>query len=217
MGPGFERLNELALSEGPVLGILVGPNGAGKSSLYDRHLKGLSLPFINADIIARTLVDAGAPTGEETERLAAGLAERRRNEMVNRKESFITETVFSDPVGAKVGVLRAAQAVGYTVILLFVCVESAELCILRVQTRVQAGGHDVPIDKIAARYERLRRNVKEALTFVDLAILVDNSALDRPLHPVAAVAGGQIIGKELPLPWWAVEVLSGLNEKLGPV
>lgn len=197
--------------------ILVGPNGAGKSSLYECHLKGLSLPFINADIIARTLVDAGAPAGEETERLAAGLAERRRNEMVNRKESFITETVFSDPVGAKVGVLRAAQATGYTVVLLFVCVESAELSMLRVQTRVQAGGHNVPLDKIAARYERLRRNVKEALTFVDLAILVDNSALDRPLHPIAAVAGGQIIGKESPLPWWAAEVLSGLNEKLGPI
>lgn len=44
-----------------------------------------------------------------------------------------------------------------------------------------------------------------------LAILMDNSALDRPHHPVAAVARAQILEKDAQLPWWAVEVLSGLE------
>lgn len=106
------------------------------------------------------MTDAGAPTGEATERLAADLAEKRRQEMVAQKESFMTETVFSDPVGAKVNALKEAQAVGYTIVLIFLDVESAELTALRVQSRVQAGGHDVPKERIAPRYERMRKNVK---------------------------------------------------------
>ena len=209
--PGSEtekRLLELASGPGPLLIVLVGPNGAGKSTFYKRRLQAIKLPFINADLLARTLIDAGAPAGEETERLAADLAERRRQEMVEKRESFITETVFSDPVGAKVKALRAAQTAGYTVVLIFICVESAELSALRVQSRVLDGGHDVPRDKIAPRYERMRTNVKAALTFVDLAIIVDNSALDHPLRPVASTARGQVVYLNPPIPWWAEEVLT---------
>ncbi len=210
MEAAFARLAKLAADSGPLLVVLVGPNGAGKSTFYEQYLKQLALPFVNADVIARTLTEAGAPAGEETERLAADLAERRRRDMIAKSESFITETVFSDPVGAKVEVLRRAREAGYTVVMLFVCVESAELSALRVRSRVIAGGHDVPADRIAARYERLRKNVKVALTFVDLAVVVDNSALDRPLYPVAVVGQGRIVDQKTPLRWWAEEVLSGL-------
>jgi predicted ABC-type ATPase len=75
---------------------------------------------------------------------------------------------------------------------------------------VQDGGHRVPPDKIIARYERMRVNVKAALPFVDLAILVDNSSIQSPHRPVAATAGGKVIFRNPPLPWWAEEVLQGL-------
>jgi len=99
--------------------------------------------------------------------------------MIARQASFITEAVFSDPVGAKVQALREAQAAGYAVVMIFICVESAELSALRVETRVAAGGHDVPKDKIAARYERMRANVKVALTFADLAACWSAKCLSR--------------------------------------
>lgn len=206
----FERLAELAAGTAPLLVVLVGPNGAGKSSFYHRYLQRLPLPFINADQIARALIDAGAPSGESTERLAADLAEQRRSEMAAGKMSFITETVFSDPVGAKVNALKEAQSAGYSVILVFVCVASSELSALRVHSRVLAGGHNVPQDKIAARFDRMRKNVKAAISFVDFAIIVDNSSLDRPLRPIATTANGRILHCESPLPWWAEEVLLSL-------
>jgi len=187
--------------------VLVGPNGAGKSTFYKRYLAAINLPFINADVIAHALVQAGAPAGEETERLAANLAEKKRVELVAKRESFITETVFSDPVGAKVEALRVAQVAGYTVGLIFLCVDSAELTALRVQTRVRDGGHSVPPDKIAARFDRMRKNVKVALTFVDLAIVIDNSSFDAPLRPVATILEGVVAYRNTPLPWWAEEVL----------
>jgi len=208
MDSSFDRLAQLAASQSPLLVILVGPNGAGKSSFYHRYLAALELPFINADMIGRALTGAGAAATEETERLAAHLAEQRRREMVANQESFITETVFSDPVGAKVQALRDAQARGFTVIMIFVCVESAELATLRVQTRVSTGGHDVPADRIAARYDRMRKNVKAAVGFVDFMVVVDNSSLDHPLRPVASAAIGKVLHREPEIPWWAEEVLS---------
>lgn len=200
-------LTELSRQTGPLMLVLVGPNGAGKSTFYKRHLAAISLPFINADVLAQALIKAGAPEGEATERLAAELAEKKRQELVSKQESFITETVFSDPAGAKVQALRDAQAAGYAVVLIFLCVNTAELTALRVESRVKDGGHNVPSDKIAARYERMRGNVKVALTFVDFAILVDNSSFETPLRPVAATSKGKVIQRNPPLPWWAEEVL----------
>lgn len=206
--PGaFEQLSELAKGTGPVLVMLVGPNGAGKSTFFERRLSSVKLPFINADHLAKTLIESGAPTGEATERMAAELADKRRREMVEKHESFITESVFSDPVGAKVTFLREAQIAGYAVVLIFICVESPELSSLRVKSRVLDGGHDVPPDKIAPRYKRMRANVRTALTFVDLAIVVDNSSFEVPLRPVATTARGKIIDLGQLLPWWAKEVL----------
>jgi predicted ABC-type ATPase len=106
----FARLADLAELAQPLLVFLVGPNGAGKSTFHQRYLAAIPLPFINADMLARTFVQAGAPEGETTERLAAELAEKNRRELIEKRESFVTETVFSDPVGAKVQALREAQS-----------------------------------------------------------------------------------------------------------
>ena len=203
-------LARLKTGTSPIIVILVGPNGAGKSTFYSRYLKSLKLPFINADVIGKGMVDAGAPSGEETERIAANLAERRRRELITKHESFVTETVFSDPVGAKVTALRDAQAAGYAVFMIFVCVDSVQLSAFRVQSRVSMGGHDVPPDKIEGRYERMRKNVKAALTFVDFAVILDNSFLDVPLRFVALVESGKVSVKIRDVPWWAKDVLSAL-------
>lgn len=73
----FSRLAQLAQQTGPLLLVLVGPNGAGKRTFHKRNLSAIPLPFINADVLAQTLIQAGAPTGETTERLAAQLAEKK--------------------------------------------------------------------------------------------------------------------------------------------
>lgn len=73
----FARLTEWAQQPGPLLLVLVGPNGAGKSTFYKRYLEAIPLPFLNADVLAQALIQAGAPAGEATERLAAEL--RRKN------------------------------------------------------------------------------------------------------------------------------------------
>ena len=48
----------------------------------------------------------------------------------------------------------------------------------RVQSRVRKGGHPVPADKVASRYERSLRQIAPALPFLSRAYFWDNSGQD---------------------------------------
>jgi len=186
--------------------VLAGPNGAGKSTFFDLYLAPLALPFVNADRIAGTL-GADAPAGFAYASAAA--AEQVRTALVERGVSFCMETVFSDAAGAKIAFLRDAQARGYAVVLVFVGLESPELCSARVSQRVAAGGHDVPDEKIRSRYPRTLENLRAALEFADGAYLFDNSACDHPYRLVATYRAGRVDNRNPPVPHWA-EALPGL-------
>ena len=100
------------LDRRPIVIALAGSNGAGKSTFYESFLADAGLRFINADNLA-TALDLPA---YEAAKLAASL----RTALVAQRESFIFETVLSDPVGEKVEQLESYSALGYTVVLLFI-------------------------------------------------------------------------------------------------
>ena len=81
---------ENALDKRPVIVAIAGPNGAGKTTFFHSHLREAGLRFINADDIAGEL---GISAYE-----AAQIADALRHELVRQRESFVFETVFSDPV-----------------------------------------------------------------------------------------------------------------------
>ena len=87
--------------------------------------------------------------------------------------------------------LKECQSSGYTVILVFIGLESAELSLGRVIQRVDRGGHDVPDAKIETRFPRTFDNLRQALTFVDKALLFDNSSADQPFRFVAEFKAGK--------------------------
>ena len=96
----------------PIIVAIAGPNGAGKTTFYHVHLRSAGLPFINADVLARNI--------EMEPYSAARMADAFRREFVRRRESFVFETVFSDPVGEKLAFLKDAARGGYTVVLCYV-------------------------------------------------------------------------------------------------
>lgn len=196
----LRRLGQPAADEGRFILVLAGPNGAGKSTFHDVYLRGLGLPLVNADLIARDLDIADAETRA---RQAADIAEAERRLLMARGESFCMETVFSDPVGAKLGLLREAQRDGYEIIFVFIGLESAELSLARVMQRVEQGGHDVPDDRLRARFPRVLANLKKAVAFVDHALLLDNSDADQPYRFVARFERGKRRLKARRLPGWA--------------
>jgi predicted ABC-type ATPase len=206
--PGPHRELGRALDRrGPFVVVLAGPNGAGKSTFFEVYLEPLGLPFVNADHIARTLAPAN-PGSVAYASAAAAAAERRR--LVAEGRSFVAETVFSDPAGEKLAFLREAGSAGFTVILVFIGLESPELCTARVVQRVEEGGHDVPDEKILDRYPRTLANLREAVAIADHVFLFDNSSCDEPYCFVATYRNGRLRRRGGPAPLWA-EALPGLG------
>jgi predicted ABC-type ATPase len=174
----------LSLDSRPLIVALAGPNGAGKSTFFEAHLQPAGLRFVNADELAREL---GVGAYE-----AADLANRLRHALVQQRESFVFETVFSDPVGDKVS-LREAVASGYTVVLCFIGLDGPEISEERVAMRVLQGGHDVPPEKIATRFERTLANLHRAISEPPFVQVFDNSDLRTPFRKVAEFEAGRAV------------------------
>jgi predicted ABC-type ATPase len=178
----------------PIVVALAGPNGAGKTTFFHAHLAPAGLRFLNTDVIARELViDAYS---------AAAVANALRRELVNQRESFVFETVFSDPVGDKLAFLRETAASGYAVVVCFIGVSGPDVCEERVAMRVSQGGHDVPAGKVASRYPRTMANLRAAIRDLPHVIVFDNDDLARPFRRVAEFAGGREVFRAKPLPRW---------------
>lgn len=185
---------DLPLDRRPVIIALAGPNGAGKSTFYHAHLEAAALRFVNADVLSRALnLDPYD---------AAKIADSIRRELVRQRESFIFETVFSDPVGDKLTFLKDAAAAGYTVVLCFIGISGAEVSEQRVAMRVSQGGHDVPTEKLETRYPRVLANLKTALREVPHVWVFDNDDLRMPFRLVAVYENGQMTRSHQPIPRW---------------
>ena len=169
----------------PIIVALAGPNGAGKSTFYQVHLAAAGLRFVNVDDLAREL----QVSADE----AARLANRLRETLVEQRESFVFETVLSDPVGDKVEFLRRAGAdLGYAIVLCFIGVASAEISEERVSMRVLQGGHDVPSEKVAARFPRALANLRLAMAALPHVLVFDNSDLSHPFRMLAEFRNGAL-------------------------
>jgi len=72
--------------------------------------------------------------------------------------------------------VKRAQNVGYTVVLIFLWLDSVELAKARVRLRVSSGGHNIPSEIIERRYRRGVKNFSEIfIKLVDKWYLFDNS------------------------------------------
>lgn len=176
----------------PALVVVAGPNGSGKTTLTRKILQHEWLQgtvYINADEIAQQeLGDWNAP---DTVLRAARIADERREACLAERKSFAYETVFSTP--ARVRFIERAIAAGYFVRFYFVGTNDPATNIRRVTERVGKGGHDVPHDRIVARYQRSMANLRRVLPIVDRAYIFDNSIDDQPAIRWARLREGSII------------------------
>lgn len=161
-------MNPVWIRSAPLLVVFGGPNGSGKSTIIQdyRRLPDFPTAYVNADEIARELGLADLAAAQE--------AYRRRKEFIRRRISFAMETVMSMP--DKIRLLREAKRKGYYIHLVYITTEDPLINVCRVSDRVAKGGHDVPREKIIARYERSMKLLQQAMDIVDSADVYDNSA-----------------------------------------
>ena len=187
------------LDRRPVIVALAGPNGAGKTTFHHSHLQPAALRFVNTDVLARELgLDPYA---------AARVADKLRRELVVQRESFVFETVFSDPAGDKLAFLKDAGKSGYTIVLCFIGVSGPEVSEERVAMRVSQGGHDVPAEKLTGRYPRTLANLKAAIRELPHVWIFDNDNLRTPFRRVAVFQDGRLASLNKPTLKWLRSVL----------
>jgi predicted ABC-type ATPase len=201
----------------PLAFVLAGHNGSGKTTLWTERLSdALAIPLINADRLTLSML----PEPDRQTRLIPSWAQRLRDKdnrwqklaqegvrafialVIEQRVAFAFETVFSHweqlPSGrfrsSKIEEIQNLQKAGYFVVLLFVGLVSAELSILRVQTRVSVGGHAVAKTKLRERFGRTQAAIGAASTIADVTIMLDNS---RTLESAFSLARAQRRGRVL--------------------
>ncbi|MDM0034250.1 hypothetical protein QTI33_19100 [Variovorax sp. J22P271] len=180
----------------PFILVLAGVNGAGKSSVGGALLAEHGLAWYNPDSYARELV---AQLGLEVEeangraweygraQLAAAIAGRRNH-------------AFETTLGAStIPELLAQAARSHDVVMIFCGLATAEMHLQRVQARVAAGGHDIPVAKIRERWTRSRMNLIRLLPLLARLQVFDNSAEAAPGEAIPdpvlllEMAGGRLL------------------------
>lgn len=159
--------------------ILAGPNGAGKSTAQ-KQLVAPTIPFVNADNIARSLREEGRAIGPAADVAAGRILLAELDSLVGAKRDFATETNLANQTLARR--IPQWQAVGYRVTLIYLWVPSPEFSIARVAQRVRSGGHDVPEETIRRRYYLgLKRFFESYQNIVDDWQLYDSSQVGNPV------------------------------------
>lgn len=137
----------------PEIIIVSGANGVGKTTFAKPYVKELGYKFLNADEIAKKL----EIEGQENVMIKAGrIFFSELNRSILKTENIVIETTLSGSYINKVGI--KAKARGYKLKIIYIFVDSEDLCIERVRTRVLKGGHDVPEEDIRRRFMRSIEN-----------------------------------------------------------
>lgn len=133
--------------------IIAGPNGAGKTTFARQYLQIHDLEYLSADDIAKNL----APHDLQSVQIQAGrLFFQRIARLIEAGQNFVVEVTLAG-LGFQRIIQRLKRA-NYTVTIVFIFLESPDLCVARVQSRVRQGGHHVPQADIIRRFYRSKNN-----------------------------------------------------------
>ncbi len=122
-------------------------------------------PYVNADDIKKA--------NHCTDLEAAIMADRIRNEFIDKSENFTFETVLFTERNLKL--LQQAKEKGYFIRCIYVLTANPLINVSRVFVRTLSGGHDVPKDKILERYDRALKLIPQILDVCDVCHIYDNS------------------------------------------
>lgn len=168
--------------------IIGGCNGAGKTTASFNILPDIldCKEYVNADEIARGL----SPFQPEKVAFEAGrIMLGRIDELLFHEENFAFETTLA--TRSFRNLIEEARKKKYKVTLIYFWLESVELAKMRVQNRVNEGGHNIPKETIERRYYRGLKNLFTIYSEIcDLVLIYDNSKSDPELIFEYSVGSG---------------------------
>jgi len=147
----------------PEIIVFAGPNGSGKSTIT-KFAKTVGI-YINADEIKKA--------NHCSDLEAAQIAEKLREEAVQKGNDFTFETVLS--TRRNLDLLKKAKQAGYFIKCFYVLTADVEVNVMRVKAREMQGGHGVPEEKIRSRFDRAIGLIPELTEVCDILHIYDNT------------------------------------------
>lgn len=203
--------------------VIAGVNGAGKSSVAGETFRQSGSEYYNPDEAARRLMTSKARSARQTHSYTQTEANSAAwHEGVRLLKRAIDERLdfpFETTLGANTipRLLTKAAKAGLEIYVWYVGLESPELHLARVQSRVARGGHDISEADIRRRYEHSRLNLIELLPSLSGLRVFDNSRDADPAEGqtplptlVWSMKQGKILGpKDLrKTPGWAKPIVA---------
>lgn len=176
----------MTASERPTFWIVAGPNGSGKSSLYgstEIEAFDQSVWIINPDLLTKRIQEIEKLSLKDANLEAVVRIEAWLEASIRAHQTVGVETVLSTNKYRRLVLEAKRRQLEFR--LIFVMLESADLNVDRVRLRVKKGGHDVPEDRIRARWTRSLGQLPWFLEHADQAAIFDNSG-----------AGPRLIGRK---------------------
>jgi predicted ABC-type ATPase len=192
--------------------VIAGVNGAGKSSVVGSNLRQKGIDYFNPDEKAQALMVENVDWSLTQANSAAWqYGYDKLSTAVSLHENLIFETTLGgNSVTRK---LHEAADKHQDIKIIFCGLESADLHIERVASRVKSGGHDIPSEKIRERWVNSLSNLITLLPICNDLKLYDNSTHLKNGRPsprlLLAMKNGQFT--QLPvkdMPDWAKPIAS---------
>ena len=180
-------------TEQPKLLVFAGPNGSGKSNVSR------AIPLIGTYVNADDLKAEHGLSDLE----AAQQAEMLRNQLLSQRLDFSFETVLSTE--RNLFLMNRAKDAGYKSHCIYVLTTHPDINVSRVISRVATGGHDVPEEKIRARYFRALALIPKVNQLCDEFLLYDNTTT-----PVLIYSKIGISNKIFPSDFWSEDRIKDL-------
>jgi predicted ABC-type ATPase len=154
--------------------LIAGANGSGKTTFAKLFTEQYQRDFINADEIAKEIDPEDTKGGE----LAAGrIFFKRLDKFVKEGKSFAIESTLSGIYLKKL--IMKFKKLDYNVDLIYIFLETPDVCLGRIKERVLKGGHNVPEKDVIRRYYRSKNNFWNIYRLlVDKWFLIYNSDLN---------------------------------------
>jgi len=194
-------------AERPVFTVIGGPNGAGKSTFTDalRRTRYALGEIVNPDVIAAALPGPDAARDARSGRETL----RRTGARIANGATFSRETTLSSREILRT--MQAAKAAGFEVNLFFVGVDRLDTSQSRVRQRVAQGGHDIPPEAQARRFERVFDNASRAAALADTTYFI-HSGSNREFRLVGIARDGALVWRARPVgPRWFDRVAQDLT------
>jgi predicted ABC-type ATPase len=178
--------------------VLAGVNGAGKSSIGGAMFRAQNADYYNPDEAARKILAIHRHLDIKTANAHAWEIGRALLEKAIAQD---LEFAFETTLGGRTitSMLATAAASGIEVCVWYAGLESVELHLTRVHSRVRQGGHDIPEGDIRRRWDRSRENLIRLLPHLAELRMFDNSKEGDPTRgvPPAPVLVLEMVAKKI--------------------